>query len=298
MPAVITITASALFGGGINFNDIIGTKTDFTSNYFYNRYNPKIEKQSQQDYFLPDGSTIKRQSNSLSDNINNSHKLNLSADIKLDSFHSIKISPSLGYQQTENSSVSDYSTHNQNGILANQGFSNSQTSSDGYNFRNDILFRKRFRTRGRTFSLSLQTNLNASDGDGTQLSVNKFYNPNGSLFRTDSIDQRNSSSNDLRSYNVRAVYTEPITKNSLLELSVGNSLSKSSSEKQPGIIIKRVANMMLLIKIFPIIMRIPMVIPMREFGGAVSLRNGILRLGPTGKRPSWKEVSLQVPKTA
>jgi hypothetical protein len=220
-----------IWGGGINYNNIIGTRTDFTSNYFYNRYNPKIEKQSQQDYFLPDGSTIKRQSNSLSDNINNSHKLNLSADIKLDSFHSIKISPSLGYQSTDNSTVSDYSTRSANNMLTNQGFNNSQSSSDGYNFRNDIIFRKRFRTRGRTFSLSLQTNLNASDGTGTQLSVNKFYNPNGSLLRTDSIDQHSSSTSDLRSYNVRAVYTEPIIKNSLLEFSVGNSLSKSSSEK-------------------------------------------------------------------
>lgn len=220
-----------IWGGGINYNNIIGTKTDFTSNYFYNRYNPKIEKETQQEYFLPDGSTILRKSNSRSDNINNSHRLNLSADIKLDSFHSIKISPSLGYQSSDNSTVSDYSTRGQNNTLTNQGFNNSQSGSEGYNFRNDILFRKRFRTRGRTFSLSLQTNLNSSDGDGKQLSVNKFFNPDGSPLRTDSIDQHSSNSSDLKSYNVRAVYTEPIIKNTLLELTVSNSLSKSTSEK-------------------------------------------------------------------
>lgn len=220
-----------IWGGGINYNNIIGTKTDFTSNYFYNRYNPKIEKESRQQNFLPDGSTLNRVTNSLTDNINNSHKLNLSADIKLDSFHSIKISPSLGYQSTDNSSNSDYETRRQNNTLTNQGFNNTRSNSDGYNFRNDILFRKRFRTRGRTFSLSLQTNLNASDGEGTQLSVNKFFNPDGSPLRTDSINQRNNNSSDLRSYNARAVYTEPIIKNSLLELSVSNSLSKSTSGK-------------------------------------------------------------------
>ncbi len=220
-----------IWGGGINFNDIIGTSTDFTSNYFYNRYSPKIDKETRQQNFLSDGSVLNRLSNSTTNNINNSHRLNMSADIKLDSFHSIKISPSLGYQSTDNSSYSEYETRRQNNSLTNQGFSNNQSASDGYNFANTILFRKRFRTRGRTFSLNLTTNLNASDGEGSQLSVNKFFNPDGSPFSTDSINQRSDNSSDMRSYNVRAVYTEPVTKNSLLEFSASNSLSKSTSEK-------------------------------------------------------------------
>ncbi|MDF2190938.1 outer membrane beta-barrel family protein [Paraflavitalea sp. CAU 1676] len=220
-----------IWGGGLNYNNIIGNNTDFTSNYFYNRYNPKIEKETQQQNFLPDGSILTKSSNSLSDNINNSHKLNLSADIKLDSFHSIKISPSLGYQSTNNNNISEYATRNQHNTLANQGINKSLSASDGYNFRNEILFRKRFRTRGRTFSLTLTTNLNASDGDGSQLSVNKFFNPDGSALGTDSINQFNAFESDLLSYNARAVYTEPIMKNTLLEFSVSNSLSKSTSAK-------------------------------------------------------------------
>ncbi|WP_276479592.1 outer membrane beta-barrel family protein [Paraflavitalea pollutisoli] len=220
-----------IWGGGLNYNNIIGNNTDFTSNYFYNRYSPMIEKETQQQNFLPDGSTLTRLANSVTNNTNNSHRVNLGADIRLDSFHSIKISPSLGYQSSENNVASRYATRNQNGVLANEGFNNSLSNSNGYNFRNDILFRKRFRTRGRTLSLSLQTNLNASDGDGEQLSVNKFFNPDGTALRTDSINQHNASSNDLRSYNIRAVYTEPIMKNTLLEFSVSNSQSKSTSEK-------------------------------------------------------------------
>lgn len=220
-----------IWGGGINYNNIIGNNTDFTSNYFYNRYNPKIEKETRQQNFLPDGSSLTRLASSLSNNINNSHRLNLSADIKIDSFHSIKISPSLGYQSSSNTSTSIYATRNQHDILANEGFNNNSSASDGYNFRNEVLFRKRFRTRGRTFSLNLQTTLNASDGTGEQLSVNKFFNPDGSPLRTDSINQHSASQSDMRSYNARAVYTEPIMKNTLLELSVSNSLSKSNSEK-------------------------------------------------------------------
>jgi hypothetical protein len=40
-----------VWGGGFNYNNIIGDKIDFTSNYFYNHYNPeKIAELQRQVY--------------------------------------------------------------------------------------------------------------------------------------------------------------------------------------------------------------------------------------------------------
>ncbi|MBS1564245.1 MAG: TonB-dependent receptor, partial [Bacteroidetes bacterium] len=219
-----------IWGGGLNYNNIIGTKTDFTSNYFYNRYNPQQQSTIQRQYFLPDSSYFYNQ-RSFSDNLNNSHRLNLSADIRLDSFHSIKISPSIGYQETRNSSSSDYQTLTLDKQLAIDGFRNNYSSGHGTNFRNDLLFRKKFHRRGRSFSLSLQTSFNSSDNNGSLLSVNHFLNRNPSLSPYDSINQRSSSTGKLNSYNLRAVYTEPIFKKSLLEFSAGRSNTSSNSDK-------------------------------------------------------------------
>ena len=219
-----------IWGGGINYNNIIGNKTNFTSNYFYNRYSPSVESHIQRQYFLRDSSWFYNQ-NAFSKNINNSQKLNLSADIQIDSFHSIKITPSFGYQQTQKSTTSDYASFSPTGTPGTSGLSDNKTNNDGYNFKNDILFRKRFRQRGRTFSLSLQNNLNASDGDGSLTSVNTYRNTAGTVIRTDSIDQRNTNNSDLRSYTAKAVYTEPVFKRSLLEFSVGKSGSKSTAQK-------------------------------------------------------------------
>ncbi len=219
-----------IWGGGFNYNNIIGNNTDFTSNYFYNRYNPVTTSNSQRQYFAPDSTWYYRQ-NSVANNLNNSHRLNLSADIRLDSFHSIKITPSFNYQQTRNRNSRDYQTLSQELSLTNEGFSNSGDNTSGYTFTNDILFRKKFRLKGRTLSLSLQTTLNAGDGDGNLQSINKFYRPTGELFRTDSIDQRNNTKANQRGYNARLVYTEPVFRRSLLEFSVGNSSNRSSSEK-------------------------------------------------------------------
>lgn len=218
-----------IWGGGVNYNDMIG-KADVSGNYFYNHYNPRTASETNRQNFLGDSSWLYKQS-SITDNINNSHRLNMVADIPLDSFHSIRIAPSINTQDTRNNVSRNYQTMLNDGKLVNEGSNRSSDHTKGYTFKNDILFRKLFRKQGRTFSLSLSTNLNASDGNGTLQSVTGFYKPAGNLTNSDTISQRNEQSSDLRSYQAKAVYTEPIFKRSLLEFSAGNSYQKAGSQK-------------------------------------------------------------------
>jgi Outer membrane protein beta-barrel family len=218
------------WGGGLNYNNIIGTKLDFQSNYFYNRYNPEQESHIQRQYFLPDSSYFYNQ-NSFSDNLSNSHRFNLNTLYQIDSLNSIRFTPSFSYQQTDNHSQTDYKTLSQDKILTNEGFSNTTATSKGYNFRNDIIWRKKFARKGRTFSLSLQTSLNESDGNGSLSSINNFYTPNGSLLKRDTLNQQSATNGNLRGYTTRAAYTEPLWKKSLLEFSISKSNTKSTSQK-------------------------------------------------------------------
>lgn len=219
-----------IWAGGINYNNIIGTRTELAGSYFYNRYNPYQESKIQRQYFLPDSSYFYNQQ-STSDNLNNSQRLNVTADINIDSFHSIKVTSSASYQETRNSSYSNYETLSGDLQPANRGFSNNSSTGHGTNFRNDLLFRKKFPRKGRTFSLGLQTSFNNNESDGSLLSVNHFFNRHPSQPAYDSINQRNNISGSLNSYNVRAVYTEPLFKRSLLELSISRSNTSSSAEK-------------------------------------------------------------------
>jgi hypothetical protein len=219
-----------LWGGGINYNNIIGNKTNFTSNYFYSRYNPNTESHTQRTYFLPDSSYLYNQ-DAFTKNINYNQKLNLSADIQLDSFNSIKIIPSFGYQQTHNTTNSSYYTLSPDQKQGTSGSSYNETNNHGYNFSSEILYRKRFRQRGRTLSFDFQNKSNASDGDGSLQSANTFRNPAGTVLGTESINQRNTNSSHLNGYTARAVYTEPVFKRMLLEFSLGKSNSKTTAKK-------------------------------------------------------------------
>jgi len=216
------------FGGGVNYNNIIGTKTDFQSNYFYSRFNPNRISNIVRQYFSP--ANIYNQ-NSYTDNLNNNHRLNLNADYQIDSFTSLKITPSFSYQKTKNKAVSDYNTLSEQGIVINDGNSNNLVNTEGYNLNTNILFRKRFHKKGRTFSLNVLTNLNSSEGDGSLKSITSFFDPNSSQRNFDSINQINNTESDLKGYNAKAVYTEPVFKKSLLEFSIGKSNTISTSSK-------------------------------------------------------------------
>ena len=217
------------WGGGLNYNNIIGKKLDLQSNYFYNRMNPVQESHIQRQYLLP-GTSYYNQ-DAYSDNLSNNHRLNLNLLWQLDSMNSIRMVPSFSQQQTDNRSNSHYQTLSASRSLVNQGFSNSQSDNSGYSFRNEITWRRKFARKGRTFSLSLQTSLNDSEGGGSLSSVNDFYQPNGSLLRKDTLEQQSDSRANFKGYTAKAIYTEPIGKRSLMELSVSNSNSRNNSER-------------------------------------------------------------------
>ncbi len=221
----------SIAGGGLNYNNLIGTKTELTSNYFYNRYNPLLDSRVQRQYLLGD-SSYRYDQHSRTDNVNNTHRLNIGLDFQIDSFHSIKYSPSFGIQRNSTSSLSDYEQRGEDGLLSNKGFNNSFSKGDGYNMRHDLLFRKKFRKRGRTLSLSLQSTMNESDRVTDLESVNQFMQQSPAPFRTDSIDQRVFNESSMLGLTGRLVYTEPILKRSLLEFSLGKSHTRNYSDKQ------------------------------------------------------------------
>lgn len=217
------------WGGGFNYNNLIGNKLDFQSNYFYNRYNPNIQSRVFRQNFLP-GTINLYDQDTYSDYRNIGHRFNFNLLYQIDSLHSLKIVPSLSFQNTRNRSLTDYRTRRENEEMINEGNSNSRSTTDGYSFKNDLIFRKKFNRRGRTFSFTLSNSLNESEGDGSLNSIINYYS-GGLINRRDTINQRNETTGDLRGYSMRAVYTEPLWKKSLLEFSAGKSNTVSTSNK-------------------------------------------------------------------
>jgi hypothetical protein len=108
------------WAGGANYNNILGTKMEVQSNYFYNRYNPVTEQKLSRQYILPDSTYFYNQ-NSRTDNLSNSHRFNLTYDYLIDSMNSLKFTPTLTVQNSNNRSTSAYETLSEQLLRSNRG---------------------------------------------------------------------------------------------------------------------------------------------------------------------------------
>jgi len=106
----------------------------------------------------------------------------------------------------------------------------NNTDYSGYNLSNEILFKHRFGTIGRTFSIDVITGANDKKTIGNLLTENSSY-----LNNTTTIDTLNQHINSpITGYNfsTNIAYTEPIHENGQIMLSYNANYNKSNADKR------------------------------------------------------------------
>jgi hypothetical protein len=215
--------------GGLNFNDTWNKKTDVNGSYFYN--NIKVAKDqhlNRQFISAPDPFTYSE--NSSSNKSTESSRFNITTDQKIDSFNSIKFTPSFTHQNNMSGSSNSYLSTLADNTKLNSGFSNILSNATGDDFKNNILFRHRFAKKGRTISANLSMAYNNSRSQGSQHSINDFFGRD-STQNTDTINQVNNLKSVTHSYGANIIYTEPLSKRTLIEVNTSYGLNKGSLDK-------------------------------------------------------------------
>ena len=214
---------------GTNYNNFKNSKVDFTSSYFFNGTQLQNAYTTRRETVVGDSTQLYSEpGRTTRDNYN--HRVNLAIDYKFDSSNSLKISPSFTWQSTNNGTNKTYITLGPKGLPLLNGFSNTSSHNDGYNFSTTALYRHKFAVKGRTFSADLRVGRNESNGNGKQFTVNNTTMGSGN-YRVDSIDQINNSNNVAGSYSANLSYTEPLSRRSLIELSTYYNHSQNNSDK-------------------------------------------------------------------
>lgn len=203
--------------GGINFNDTWNKKTDFNSSFMGTNIDLRTDRNTVRKNLLP-GNEFDYFSNSSTSRNSRQQRVNMTIDSKLDTFHSIKFTPQFTTQQVDTRSVSNYLSQDAKGIKLNEGSTDSKTHSDAFNFGGNALFRKRFAKKGRTLSSTISLAYNDSKQDGDLLTRTTFYTA-GVAQKDSVVNQKNRRESVARSFGGNLVYTEPVGKRSLVELS-------------------------------------------------------------------------------
>ena len=215
---------------GINFSDIWAKKLTFTGSYFYNNSNTANDQLLNRQYFLTGDSSQFYKETSLSQNKNYNHRVNMRIDYKIDSFNSILITPTLSFQN--NNSIDNTigaNSYNPSDLIS-QSINQNTASTSGYSLNNNILYRHSFHKRGRTISFGLNTGLNRKDGTNYLEAINQYYKVGTGL--DDTLKQFTDQFNNGYQVSANVVYTEPVGKQSQLQLNYNPSFSGSKADQE------------------------------------------------------------------
>lgn len=219
------------FSLGGNYSNVLNeNKMDFNMNANGSDVERNNISNSFTQNFTP-GNLFNRSSHSNSTTKNQQIRAGATIDNKVSETFSYKFTPSFSTQHNTSNSSSNTSTYLQDGTLTNATASNGSNISDASNFSNTLLLRKRFAKKGRTISTTITQGYNESLSNGSQFTDQFFYTA-GILTRDSILDQQNKRKGLTTSYSANLVYTEPISKKSLLEFNGYINKNMGSSSKK------------------------------------------------------------------
>lgn len=209
------------YAAGLNYNDAWSKNTSVSGSYFYNNLDIITNQDKLTQSLLATDSSIFRKEDSYSDRKNGNHRFNFEIDQRIDSFTSVLIRPTFSSQ--DNDSYSETFTNITRGKL---GFINNttvknHTTTNGYNFSNSILLRRRFGKKGRTVSINFTHGLSSNDGRTTTDYVG--YDSTAYVIRY--------SDREADNYGVNLSYTEPVGKKAMFEITYAYNYNKNNSNQ-------------------------------------------------------------------
>jgi hypothetical protein len=225
------------FGSGLNYN--YNTKqgikeSKFSSSYFYNQTDLDLNQFSRRQTFLPNNNTFFNRDTITKQEFRGNHSVSLRFENTPDSSNTILAKSTLRFS---NSDVTDKNF--QNFLNAQESRTNRLTLDNTnifstYNVNGVLIFRHKFKKKGRNFAVSSAVNFSGNDGTENLLSVNRIFAAQSFNDQIRQISQRADNQTDRKQIKGSLSYTEPMSKKVFWE-TFGN-LSFTNTEVGRGVI--------------------------------------------------------------
>lgn len=213
---------------GINYTDKWGRNMEVSGSYFFNQSTTKTLQNVHRDYILASdsGQVYDENSNSTVRNLN--HRINMRVEWKIDSSNSILFTPKLSLQQNHSNSILKGDSRITDHLLSTTN-NNNESGLLAYNFSDDLLFRHKFNKKGRTFSVTLSSGMNNSDGKNELYAANHYFKD--SIYTT-ILDQQSTTNKKGTTVGSNFMYTEPIGEAGAVIVNYTNTFQFNNSEKK------------------------------------------------------------------
>lgn len=156
-------------------------------------------------------------------------KNNLTFEIKLDSFNTLKLVAKVNFYNNESKVFRQSENTSKTGLLNNTSTSSADNTNDKTVLSNAIIYKHKFRKDRRTFSINTDFNLQDSKNESLQYSSIGSYT-GGILDSTFDINQKKNNNSNNKKLLAKAAYTEPLNKYYSMEVSYEYSWLKGLND--------------------------------------------------------------------
>lgn len=213
---------------GINYSDNWGKKFEISGSYFFNISDNDSEDDLNREYIDVEGSSEIYDEFNTAQTENLNHRLNFKLEYQIDSANSIIMRPRLTMQQNNGFSTT-FGETNLNNNLLNQTDNNFTSDLSAINFSNSLTFRHKFKKRGRTFSIGINSGYNDNLGESFLKSQDLFMVHN--VLNTDTLDQLSDLTTKGWNLSSNFSYTEPLSEKASLMFNYRASWRDDDSDK-------------------------------------------------------------------
>lgn len=213
---------------GTNFRSDYGKRNSFYGSYTYTNRSTALEQFQSQFNVLNNSDFITNQS---SVNRQSTHRAFANWELWIDSFNYLKISPNVSVQNSRNILGNTLNVFNSGKTQISGGGNSDTTLSDRPSMRTNVLYNHRFKRRGRNLSVNTDMGWQETDQEQARLNIiQPFFNGTG--LTPQNTLQRITQFNRGFNVNSRIVYSEPLSKERILDLSYNFNHNFTSSDRK------------------------------------------------------------------
>lgn len=217
-------------GGFLFSNKWNQDKHNINNSYQYNNLNVRGRNQTNTQTILPDTTFFNTQDqNFVSDRRRN--RITSKYELRIDSTSTLKMTLTGSIINNRNANSFLGKAISEEGQLINQSDRTTTNDGEDRNLLGSLQWQKRLKKKGRTLSFNGDFSIMNKTNDGFLFAKNDFYDKNGNLVRQDNLDQFKTNTEALSGVNGRVVYTEPMWKNTFLELNYRFALNRNDAER-------------------------------------------------------------------
>ncbi len=215
--------------GGLHFaNKWNEEKEHLSVNYRYASQGVDIDGRTTTQYILPGNKGSEQKQSKVQASNGFRHGADAMFEWKPDTMTSVKLTTEIGLKHMETNSLFTSGTNANDGSLINTNNRTITSKTDAQFINSSLVIKRKFAKKGRTISLDMKENYNETVTKGDLNSALSFVDTAHASITTNT-DQKKDNSSGKMVLSAKAIYTEPISKLTSLDVNYTFTMNNSSA---------------------------------------------------------------------